>query len=99
MYHDTIHINFKYYSWKDVSFDYSFLISKIDVDKLSPIQNCTFSLIKYGDLLQKFDEIGFDLKYLKFHDFSEDNIVYCSYNYQPHFNIFFSAYKKIIKFN
>lgn len=88
MYHDTIHINFKYSG--GVNFDYSFLISKIPQDKFSPI--------KYTELLKNFYDIGFDLKYLKFYDIDdEDYIVYCTYNYQPNFNIFFSAYKKIIE--
>lgn len=87
MYHDTIHINFKHYG--AIGFDYSFLISKNEKDKFAPIL--------YGDLMQKFDEIGFDLKYLKFNDISDQNtIVYCTYNYQPNFNIFFTAYKKLI---
>lgn len=88
MYHDTIHINFKYRG--DISFDYNFLISKNLQDKFAPI--------KYGELLQKFEEIEFDIKYLKFNDiYDDETIVYCTYNYQPNFNIFFLAYKKLIK--
>lgn len=89
MYHDTIHINFKNYNWSDISFDYSFLISK------NP--NLSFAPINYGELLSKFNDIGFNLKYLKFNDIEEDEIVYCTYNYQPNFNIFFSAYKKLLQ--
>lgn len=91
MYHDTIHIHFKS-RWEPqtVDFDYSFLISKVKQEK--------FSLITYSDLLQKFDDIGFDLKYLKFYDLDDNAIIYCSYNYQPNFEIFFSAYKKIIQY-
>ena len=58
MYHDTIHICFKNSDFKDISFEYNFFISKELKDK--------FSTINYGELLQKFDEIGFNLKYLKF---------------------------------
>ena len=89
MYHDTIHINFKNYLFSDISFDYSFLISKSLKDKFSPIN--------YGELLSKFNEIGFNIKYLKFNDIEEDETVYCTYNYQPNFNIFFSAYKKLLQ--
>lgn len=90
MYHDTIHINFQYQKWQDINFDYSFLISKIKQNKFSPIT--------YGELLQKFEEIGFNLKYLKFYDIDDlSTIVYCTYNYQPNFEIFFSAYKKLIQ--
>jgi hypothetical protein len=94
MYHDTMHINFKSQGGLLLKFDYSFLISKNISDKFSPI--------KYNELLQKFVDIGFDLKYLKFNDIDDDAIVYCTYNYQPNFNIFFTAYKKTIyhqKFN
>ena len=88
MYHDTIHINFKY--WGDLNFDYSFLISKHNQDKFAPIS--------YGELLQKFEDIGFNLKYLKFYDiYDKDTTVYCTYNYQTNFNIFFSAYKKLMQ--
>jgi hypothetical protein len=89
MYHDVIHINFKYWG-NELNFEYSFLISKTIQDKFAPIA--------YGELLQKFEEIGFKLKYLKFYDiYDNDTIVYCTYNYQPNFNIFFSAYKKLIQ--
>ena len=50
MYHDTIHIKFKYYKLGDVDFDYSFLISKNNQSK--------FSAINYGILLEKFNEIA-----------------------------------------
>lgn len=89
MYHDTIHIKFKYWKAGDVDFDYSFFISKTKFQ----IQ---FSPIKYGALLEKFNEIGFNLKYLKFNDLDLNSDIYCSYNYQSNFNIFFSAYKKLI---
>jgi len=91
MYHDTIHINFRYnQNDRDIAFDYNFMISKNSQDKFSPI--------KYGELLQKFDEIGFNLKYLKFYDiYDNDTIVYCTYNYQPNFNIFFPAYRKLMQ--
>jgi hypothetical protein len=90
MYHDTIHINFKYNQINDIAFDYSFLISKHNQDKFSPIV--------YGELLQKFEEIGFNLKYLKFYDiYDNDTMVYCTYNYQPNFNVFFSAYRKLMQ--
>ena len=93
MYHDTIRINFKNKfqtlpAKDEIQFDYSFLISKNLKDKFSPIN--------YGELLHKFDEIGFDLKYIKFYDLTEDNIVFCSYNYQPNFDLFFSVYKKLL---
>ena len=92
MYHDTIHINFKNFgNLGDVGFDYNFLISKSNQDKFSPV--------KYGELLQKFDNIGFDTKYIKFNDIdSDDTIVYCTYNYQPNFDIFFSAYRKLLQY-
>jgi hypothetical protein len=94
MYHDVIKIEFTYYG--EISFTYIFLISKKKY-------NDNFGHIAYGELMQKFEQIGFDLKYLKFNDISDtDSIVYCSYNYQENFNIFFKAYKKIItetKFN
>lgn len=96
MYHDTIHINFKYYSHVDINFDYSFFISKYNEDDTLFIKYNRFSTIKYGELLHKFYSIGLDLKYLKFNDISEDEIVYCSYNYQPKFEIFFSSYLKLI---
>ena len=89
MYHDTIHICFKNSDFKDISFEYNFFISKELKDKFSPIN--------YGELLQKFDEIGFNLKYLKFYDLTDKDTVYCTYNWQPNFNIFFSAYKKILQ--
>jgi hypothetical protein len=88
MYHDTIHIKFRYNKVDDIEFDYSFLISKT-----SQIQ---FSSINYGILLGKFDEIGFNLKYLKFNDLDLTEDVYCTYNFQSNFNVFFSAYKKLI---
>jgi hypothetical protein len=89
MYHDVIHINFKNsYNPGSVDFDYNFLISKNSKEKFSPI--------KYSELLQKFDDFGFELKYLKFYDINDDAIVFCTYNYQPNFEIFFSAYKKVI---
>ena len=91
MYHDTISINFKSTIENKLSFDYTFLISKNIKDKFSPII--------YGELLQKFSEIGFNIKYLKFNDIEEDKTVYCTYNYQPNFNIFFSAYNKILKYH
>ena len=93
MYHDTIHINFKSLNLqKTINFDYSFMISKNQYDKFSPI--------KYGDLLRKFTDIGFDTKYLKFNDIQDDDtIVYCTYNYQSNFEIFFLAYNKILKNN
>jgi len=92
MYHDTIHINLKnQVTSNDIAFDYSFLISKTLSNK--------FSSIAYGELLQKFTDIGFNLKYLKFNDiYEDDTIVYCTYNYQPNFDIFFSAYKKNIQY-
>ena len=88
MYHDTIHIKFKYYKLGDVDFDYSFLISKNNQSK--------FSAINYGILLEKFNEIGFNLKYLKFNDLELSEDIYCTYNYQSNFEIFFLAYKKFI---
>lgn len=92
MYHDTIQINFRSVPTKyvhDIDFDYFFLISK------TPQNN--FSTINYSELLIKFSEIGFDIKYIKFNDIEEDETVYCSYNYQSNFNVFFSAYNKILK--
>ena len=91
MYHDTIKINFKntYIQSKfDIEYNYNFLISKNPKDKFSPIN--------YEELLNKFDQIGFDLKYIKFYDISEDDMVYCTYNYLPNFELFFTAYKKIL---
>jgi hypothetical protein len=88
MYHNVIRINFKYYKENDIDFDYSFLISKTNQDK--------FSSINYGMLLDKFNEIGFNLKYLKFNDLDLISDIYCSYNYQENFKIFFSAYNKFI---
>ena len=89
MYHDTVHIKFKSTNY-GLLFEYSFLISKNLYDKFSPI--------KYGELLKKFEEIGFNLKYLKFYDIDDDDtIVYCTYNYQPNFNVFFIAYNKLLK--
>jgi len=88
MYHDTIRINFS--GRNTISFNYNFFISKNQYDKFSPI--------KYGVLLSKFTKIGFDTKYLKFNDIQDDNtIVYCTYNYQSNFEIFFLAYNKLIK--
>lgn len=89
MYHDTIHIRFKYDNWKDVSFSYSFFISKNLSSNTEPI--------KYGDLLQEYKELGFNIKYLKFNDIGENSIVYCSYNHQPNINVFFLAYRKLIR--
>ena len=89
MYHDTIHINFRNISGP-INFEFSFLISKIHSAKL-------FSPIKYCELLKKFEEINFNLKYLKFNDVDDDAIVYCTYNYQPNFNIFFAAYEQSIR--
>ena len=89
MYHDTIHINFSRYDYSDINFNYNFLISKNLKDNFSPIN--------YGELLKKFNEIGFNLKYLKFNDIEEEETVYCTYNYQSNFNIFFSAYKKLFQ--
>lgn len=92
MYHDTIRITFHYFPHNDVGFDYIFLISKTEQIKTE------FSSISYGELLSKFKDIGFDLKYIKFNDISDDNTtVYCSYNFQSNFNVFFPAYKKLIK--
>lgn len=93
MYHDTIHINFSSFG-SDLNFNYSFLISKDNNDKFSPI--------RYGDILDKFENIGFNTKYIKFNDLDLDDIVYCTYNYQPKFEIFFKAYDKLLmykKFN
>lgn len=91
MYHDTIHIHFKsLWDSREVDFEYSFFISK-DI-------KTGFTPISYSILSQQFDEIGFDLKYLKFYDIDDDAIVYCSYNYQPKFEIFFSAYRKLIQY-
>jgi hypothetical protein len=101
MYHNIIHIEFN--NWitsknshktspvpNDINFNYLFYISKSQYDKFSPI--------KYEELLEKFKTIGFDLKYLKFNDIDDyDTIVYCSYNFQPNFQIFFSVYNKLIK--
>ena len=95
MYHDTIRIKFSNYQKSSINssinYEYEFMISKIKYgDKFSPI--------KYGDLLQKFKNIGFDTKYLKFYDIEDnDTIVYCTYNYQSNFEIFFLAYNKIFK--
>ena len=89
MYHNTIHICFKNSDNKDISFQYNFYICKELEDKFAPIN--------YGELLQKFNEIGFELKYLKFYDLTDEDTVYCTYNWQPNFNIFFSAYKKILQ--
>ena len=88
MYHDTINIKFRYYKVDDVDFDYSFLISKTNQSK--------FSSINYGMLLEKFNDIGFNLKYLKFNDLDLSEDIYCTYNYQSNFDIFFLAYKKFI---
>ena len=88
MYHNVIHIKFKYYKVGDIEFDYSFLISKTNQNQ--------FSSINYGVLLNKFHEIGFNLKYIKFNDLDLNEDVYCTYNFQPNFNVFFLAYKKLI---
>ena len=89
MYHDTIHINFtSLLNNKGVTFNYSFLISKNKENMFSPI--------KYNSLLEMFKNIGFDLKYIKFYDIDYDTIVYCTYNYQPNFEIFFKAYTKTL---
>lgn len=90
MYHDTIHINFKSRNNIDtiITFDYSFMISKEPKDKFSPI--------KYIELLHKFENIGFDIKYIKFNDIDNEEIVYCTYNYQSNFEIFFNVYKKML---
>lgn len=92
MYHDTIQINFRNVYNKSVGldFDYNFLISKYPQHNFSPI--------KYGELLEKFQEIGFDTKYIKIYDIQDDDtIVHCTYNYQGNFNVFFIAYKKLLK--
>lgn len=89
MYHDTIHIELRNSDRHDINFDYNFFISKYQKD--------LFSSIKYQELLDKFKDIGFNIKYLKFNDIDEDEIVYCTYNFQPNFNVFFKAYKKLIK--
>lgn len=91
MYHNVIHIKlYNNQNDRDITFDYNFYISKYQQDKFSPIQ--------YGELLKKFEEIGFNSKYLKFNDiYEDDTIVYCTYNWQPNFNIFFSAYKKLMQ--
>jgi len=95
MYHDTIHIQFDYNSVNDINFTYSFLISQ---GAATSWPKEKFSPIEYTELLNKFEEIGFNLRYLKFNDiYNFDTTVYCSYNYQPNFNIFFSAYKKLIQ--
>lgn len=89
MYHDTIHINFKsLYNSKDVDFDYSFLISRNEENLFNPI--------KYSTLLNMFKNIGFDVKYIKFYDINDEDTVYCTYNYQPKFEIFFKAYNKTL---
>lgn len=95
MYHDTIHIKFKYWKEGDVDFDYSFLISKIDKMEFNFVPN-HFSSTNYGMLLEKFNDIGFNLKYLKFNDLDLNSDIYCTYNYQKNFDIFFTAYKKLI---
>lgn len=89
MYHDTIKINFRNWRFGNVAFDYNFLISKNLKDK--------FSSTPYNSLLSKFIEIGFNIKYLKFNDIEETDIVYCSYNYQSNFDVFFKAYNKILR--
>jgi hypothetical protein len=90
MYHDTIKINItNTHLFDDVSFNYDFLISKRKSNNFSPIT--------YNDLLNKFKDIGFNTEYVKFNDIEGTEIVYCSYNYQPNFLIFFKAYKKILK--
>lgn len=92
MYHDTIQINFRnvYDKNRTLDFEYNFLISKFPENKFAPI--------KYGELLEKFKEIGFDVKYIKFYDINDDDtLVYCTYNYQENFNVFFIAYKKLLK--
>jgi hypothetical protein len=98
MYHDTIHIKFKYWKADDVDFDYSFLISRnkeIYDNKKLAYQN-KFSPTNYGALLEKFNDIGFNLKYLKFNDLDLNSDIFCTYNYQQNFDIFFTAYKKLI---
>jgi hypothetical protein len=90
MYHDTIHINFIYNRPNDISFDYSFSISKEISAKFSPI--------KYQTLLDNFEQLGFNIKYLKFNDIDDlDTTVFCSFNYQPNHNIFFKSYPKVIQ--
>lgn len=89
MYHDTIQINIRNSNHRDISFSYRFLISKNQKDLFSPI--------KYYDLLTNFKNIGFNTKYIKFNDIDEDETVYCTYNFQQNFNIFFKAYEKLIK--
>ena len=88
MYHDTIHIKFRYNKSDDIDFDYSFFISKTNQNK--------FSSVNYGILLEKFNNLGFNLVYLKFNDLELSSDVYCTYNYQSNYDIFFSAYKRII---
>jgi len=92
MYHDTIQFRLISVPTKyvhDIDFDYIFSISK------KPQNN--FSSVIYGELLNKFSEIGFDIKFIKFNDIEEEETVYCTYNFQPNFNVFFSAYNKILK--
>lgn len=91
MYHDIIYINFYFnQNDRDVAFDYSFMISKYPQDK--------FSSIAYGELLNKFKQIGFNIKYISFKDIDDDNtLVYCTYNWQPNFLNFFLAYKKFMQ--
>lgn len=92
MYHDTINIRFIYNNQNDINFDYNFFISKNNQNNHN-----SFSSILYKDLLDKFKDIGFDLKYLKFNDIDKNNIIYCSYNFQSNFEIFFKVYNKLIK--
>ncbi len=89
MYHDTISITLKNFS-DGITFKYVFLISKY--------QNHNFSPITYGNLLDDFKKIGFNTNYIKFKDIDDDNtIIYCTYNWQSNFNIFFIAYKKLLQ--
>lgn len=100
MYHQAINIHFWDHGHNSY-FNYAFVISKITpvFDNLKSINPHEFDdqCITYMELMQKFDSLGFDIKYLAFPDIENDKeLLWCNYNGSD-YRIFFKAFHRVLQ--
>ena len=92
MYHDSIQINLTG-STSGVNFEYTFVMSKrnwtLPESEAKPV------LIKYGELLSRFEILGINTHYVTFPDIKDDQtLIHCVYNWVSA-DIFFSNFPRL----
>lgn len=99
MYHQSIQIRFHNSESNPIFFEYKFWISKLSDNPIELFgDNYENQTVEYQELLDKFESLGFNVKFLNFPDIKDKSTkVWCDYNGTTNFQIFFKAYDKILK--